>query len=124
MFSKLSIFALVTASAFTTAAPTDTSVAPAVFARQSFWKLYLYTSGCDDEETEYFSGTDQQEFQCTGSVTGWHNAKMENIAANGLKVMLYSDGGCLNKIGEVSRDGTCYSAPSDTVISAYGIVKA
>jgi hypothetical protein len=38
---------------------------------------------------------------------------MENIAANGLKVMLYSDGGCFNKIGEVSRDGTCYSAPSD-----------
>lgn len=38
---------------------------------------------------------------------------MENMAATGHKVLLYSDGGCLNQIGEVSRDGTCYSAPSD-----------
>jgi hypothetical protein len=76
-------------------------------------KLNLYESGCDDEATEYFSGHDDQEFSCTGSVTGWHNVKMENLAATGHKVLLYSDGGCLNQIGEVSRDDYCYAAPTD-----------
>lgn len=75
--------------------------------------LNLYTSGCDDEPTENFSGHDDQQFTCTGSVTGWHNVKMENIAATGHKVILYSDGGCLNKIGEVLKDNFCYSAPKD-----------
>jgi hypothetical protein len=39
--------------------------------------------------------------------------KMENMAATGHKVILYSDPGCLNQIGEVVKDDLCYSAPSD-----------
>jgi hypothetical protein len=38
---------------------------------------------------------------------------MENIAATGHKVVLYSDPGCFNQIGEVVKDDLCYSAPSD-----------
>lgn len=76
-------------------------------------ELQLYTSGCDGEYDEHLSGTNDQTFPCTGSVTGWHNAKMDNMAANGLKVLLYADGGCLNQIGEVNRDDTCYAAPKD-----------
>jgi len=75
--------------------------------------LNLYESGCDDEPTENFSGHDDQEFACAGSVMGWHNVKMENLAATGHKVLLYSDGGCLNQIGEVLTDDLCYSAPTD-----------
>jgi hypothetical protein len=38
---------------------------------------------------------------------------MENMAATGHKVILYSDGGCLSQIGEVLKDNSCYAAPSD-----------
>ena len=76
-------------------------------------KLKLYESGCDDEPTESFSGHDDQEFPCTGTGLGWHNVKMENMAATGHKVLLYSDGGCLNPIGEVFTDDSCYAAPGN-----------
>jgi hypothetical protein len=76
-------------------------------------KLNLYESGCDDEPTETFSGHDDQQFPCAGSVLGWHNVKMENMAATGHKVVLYSDGGCQNQIGEVFKDNSCYAAPKD-----------
>jgi hypothetical protein len=75
--------------------------------------LNLYESGCDNEPTENSSGHDDQQFSCTGSVLGWHNVKMENMAATGHKVILYSDGGCLNQIGEVFTDNKCYSAPTN-----------
>jgi hypothetical protein len=75
--------------------------------------LNLYESGCDDEPTENFSGHDDQEFSCTGSTLGWHNVKMENMAATSHKVILYSDGGCLNQIGEVTTDDFCYVAPTN-----------
>jgi hypothetical protein len=45
-----------------------------------------------------------------GSSLGWHNVKMENMAATGHKVILYSDGGFLNQIGEVAKDDFCYVA--------------
>jgi hypothetical protein len=104
-------------------------------------ELALYTSGCDDEETETFSGHDDQTFPCAGGDHGWHNVKMDNMAATGHKVILYSDPACSNEIGQVTKDGSCYVAPSDvseplhksaylsleaksqqTVISAYAIV--
>jgi hypothetical protein len=38
---------------------------------------------------------------------------MENMAATGHKVLLYSDGGCLNQVGDVYTDDFCYVAPSN-----------
>lgn len=75
--------------------------------------LKLYESGCDDKETETFNGHDDQTFPCAGGSIGWHNVKMTNLEATGHKIILYSDTACLNRIDEVTRDGMCYSAPSD-----------
>lgn len=76
-------------------------------------QLNLYTSGCDDEETEHFSGHDDQTFPCAGGAHGWHNVKMDNMAATGHKVILYADMACSDEIGQVTKDGSCYAAPSD-----------
>jgi hypothetical protein len=139
MLSKLSVIALLAATAVASALPADSqnSVSKRQEENWNLWfvallimrfclfsysltyltclirNLYLYESGCDDEPTEHFGGHDDQTFPCTGSVTGWHNVKMENLAATGHKVLLYSDGGCLSQIGEVTKDNSCYAAPSD-----------
>ncbi|KAF1832305.1 hypothetical protein BDW02DRAFT_581314 [Decorospora gaudefroyi] len=105
MLSKLSFIALLAATTFASALPADSQ--NSVSRRQKDWDI---------------CGHDDQEFFCTGSVLGWHNVKMENLQATGHKVILYSDGGCLDQIGEAFTDDTCYSAPTNTVISAYAIV--
>lgn len=38
---------------------------------------------------------------------------MDNMAATGHEVILYSDMACSNEIGQVTKDGSCYAAPSD-----------
>jgi hypothetical protein len=54
-------------------------------------------------------------FPCAGGNQAWHNAKMDNMEATGHKVVLYSDTACMpeNEIGQLKKDGTCYSAPTD-----------
>jgi hypothetical protein len=141
MISKFSIVAFLAATTLGSAIPADNQ--NAVSKRQDDWniwfvhllvmrphlrsralifmhtlilwlrKLNLYTSGCDDEPTEFFSGHDDQTFPCAGGIIGWHNAKMDNLEATGHKVILYSDASCVNEIGQVKKDGTCYSSPSD-----------
>lgn len=69
------------------------------FLMHSVRELSLYKSGCDDEETETFSGHDDQTFPCAGGSIGWHNVKMDNMEATGHKVILYSDVGCGNVMG-------------------------
>ncbi|KAJ4293569.1 hypothetical protein N0V90_008852 [Kalmusia sp. IMI 367209] len=130
MFAKISILAIVAATTLTSALPATeilTDVPSNITEKRqeewNNWTLELYTSGCDGDYDSMFSGHDDQQFPCTGGAEGgFHNVKMVNMAATGHKVLLYSDLACTNQVGEVKRDGTCYSAPTDTVIEGYAIV--
>lgn len=48
---------------------------------------------------------------------------MHNMEATGHKVSLYSDVGCFNKIGQVTKDSRCYSAPSDVSDLGHELMK-
>ncbi|KAF1967454.1 hypothetical protein BU23DRAFT_602874 [Bimuria novae-zelandiae CBS 107.79] len=130
MHSILSLLALLTTATFTSAFPTSVNstyplrpntthpLSNTTAKRQddepSLWYLHEWTSGCDGEPQHIFAGQNSDEFACTtGDPEGYHSICMENMAANGLKVLMYSDGGCNSYVDEVKRDGTCYSAPSD-----------
>ncbi|KAF2656731.1 hypothetical protein K491DRAFT_715128 [Lophiostoma macrostomum CBS 122681] len=91
----------------------------------NIWELQLWTSGCDGEPTETFSGHDDQMFPCGGGDHAWHSVKMDNMEATGHMVKLYGDPGCQEEpIATLTRDGTCYSAQSDKYIAAYTIEPA
>ncbi|KAF2443133.1 hypothetical protein P171DRAFT_363470 [Karstenula rhodostoma CBS 690.94] len=116
MLSKLSTIALLASTPFASAIPAiNHNAVPKRQEEWNLWEVSLYKSGCDDEATESFSGHDDQTFPCAGGSVGWHNVNMKNLEATGHKVVLYSDLGCLDEIGQVTKDGRCYSAPSDVM---------